>query len=319
MSTTNNTDNTNNTNTDNVPTSTTTAASVEDPTESTHSNDTTTIPTPASEETHPVTELADGDGEEESPTPDSPQDAQDADPQDVQDAQNAQDAGDDAQEEEAPLPPPHICLRKHLGKNIQARLATFPKDALDPLYAPDSTHTSLEDMAVSVERAEREAAPFLDQMHQMERMLAYQSRGLLRQQKKEAEKLLRTQRAKCDSALEGFEELRSEMRQRVITFLDGLNAAERERINAEYHKPLSKGVRRHVVDALQRDDAKKLLRSLYCKEMVEQANHSFHRVDPETKERVPVTLEELMQMGEHHFVKEGGAVGCLEAIRGAYA
>ena len=102
-------------------------------------------------------------------------------------------------------------------------------------------------------------------------------------------------------------------------FLDGLNAAERERINAEYHKPLSKGVRRHVVDALQRDDAKKLLQSLYCKEMVEQANHSFHRVDPETKERVPVTLEELMQMGEHHFVKEGGAVGCLEAIRGAYA
>ena len=307
MSTTNNTDITNNTdNTDNVPTSTTTAASVEDPTESTHSNDTTTIPTPASEGTHPVTELADGDGEEESLTPDSPQD-------DAQNAQNGQDA------QEAPLPPPHICLRKHLGKNIQARLATFPKDALEPLYAPDSTHTSLEDMAVSVERAEREAAPFLDQMHQMERMLAYQSRGLLRQQKKEAEKLLRTQRAKCDSALEGFEELRSEMRQRVITFLDGLNAAERERINAEYHKPLSKGVRRHVVDALQRDDAKKLLRSLYCKEMVEQANHSFHRVDPETKERVPVTLEELMQMGEHHFVKEGGAVGCLEAIRGAYA
>lgn len=225
------------------------------------------------------------------------------------------------QPQDPPLPSPAVCLRNHLGKALTARIATLSEDDRERLYAADSNCTTLEEYAVSIERAEHGAMSVVQMCSQIDRMRKYQPRGTSRtgRQKQEMEKMYNQHRAKRDDALAEIDELRAELQQRVRVFLNEVDDKAHAQAMANHHDKLPKGVRRHVIDAMQRDDAPKLLRSLYCEEMLERANYSFRANHLDTGEHEDcVTLVELLQLTDHYFVKKGGAVECLGAIREKY-
>lgn len=213
------------------------------------------------------------------------------------------------------MPSPAECLDKHLGDTLLQAMGARTEEEMRPLRAAHS----LEDMAVEVERAQREMAPHLEMLPMMQRF-ARSRRQASAKQRQELDKMMATEEAKYKQAEEVYLDARDELRCTVRTFLHTLEDHEQQArtLAARERQPFSKGVIRHFWDAVQRDDPAKLLKTLCTEDMVRRADFAVYRSNRCAEVEQCRPLMDLLTTGDHHFVPDGGAVRCVEALKERY-
>ena len=205
---------------------------------------------------------------------------------------------------EPPMPSPKECFEKHVGKQLMIKLNKRSNEDIQQLLNVHSPY----DMAVEVEKLERVMQPHIQHLQIMKNMARHSEHS--KKNRKEFEKTYGDFMQNYKEAEESFVEKKDELNHVVKEYVNGLIDKEQQQKIAEYNatKPLSKGRRRHLWDALRQDDATKLLKTLETRDDVERA---AYRCRPNLEHEDSVLM---LTVDDSYRVPEGGAVQCLEAL-----
>lgn len=206
---------------------------------------------------------------------------------------------------EQPMPSPTECFEKHLGKPILHKLNNRSKEEIQQLL----NNHPLYDIATEAEKLERAMQPHIQHLKIMQNM-AKQS-GVSQKMRKNWEKSYGNFLKNYNEAETCFREKQRELQMIVRDYVNSLIDEEQRRLIIEYNasKPLSKGRRNHLWNALQNDDVRKLLKTLETVDEVKRAAYRCKRITHGNEDSIL-----MLTVDDDYIVPQNGASKCLEAL-----
>ena len=207
---------------------------------------------------------------------------------------------------EPPMPSPKECFEKHIGNNLIAKLNTRTFDEVQQLMSVHSPY----DVATEVEKRQRAMKPHAQHLHIMQNMdktQVGQSHTMRTNWEKTYGRFVDKYKEADASFMEQKEALQTIVKEYVNTLIDNEQQLTRDEYNA--CKQLSKGRRKHLWEALQNDDAPKLLRTLETPDEVKRAAYHCTRPTHENEDSVLV-----LTVDDAYRLPANGASKCLSAL-----